>query len=170
MSESKRVVFDLDDTLIKTDLFSNVTTLRPGTEDLLKQLRGMGLDLILWTTAGQGWIDRVFSQFPDILENFSQVITAEDADMLLGPLKDQADKFGQDDPRNWCLKSLGKYHGNGGKYPPAVKARYLVDNADAAAYTARVMETFEHISPNSLESDKSPDEWAKRVARALLGK
>lgn len=88
MSEAKRVVFDLDDTLIKTNIFSMVTTLRPGAEDLLKQLRADGLDLILWTTSGQGWVKKVFDQFPGLSENFSQVITAEDADRLLGSLKD----------------------------------------------------------------------------------
>ncbi len=168
MSEIKRVVFDLDGTLIQSDPEGRTITLRPGAEDLLRQLKNNGLDLILWTTAGQGWADRVFAQFPDLQENFSQIITAANMGKYLKPLRAKAARLDKDDPRTWCLKTLSE-GGGGGKYPPAVNARYLIDDVTAAAYTAKVMGTFEHIFPNSKESDSSPDDWAKRVAQALLG-
>ena len=169
MSEAKRVVFDLDETLINIDYFpEELLTLRPGAEELLDSLLAGGLELILWTTATKAHVDKVFNQFPGLRQNFSQVITREDSPKLLEPLRDEAGRFDRDDPRRWKFNTLSQ-GGAGGKYPPAISAQYLVDDAEVTAHTAGILKTFERISPNSLESDTVPDEWAKRVAQALLG-
>lgn len=135
---------------------------------MLDSLQAGGFELILWTTAAKAHVDKVFNRFPGLRQNFSQVITREDSPKLLEPLRDEVGQFDRDDPRRWKLETLSQ-GGAGGKYPPAVGARYLVDDAEVAAHTAGILKTFERISPNSLESDTAPDEWAERVAQALLG-
>src|SRR3989339_1941143 len=107
-SERVRVVFDLDETLINTNA-DRVVTLRPGTERLLAELKAADLDLILWTTARRQWVDEVFSQFPGLRTNFSKIITADEADRFLNPLRNEAvnlAKIDKNDPRVWCLKTL----------------------------------------------------------------
>jgi len=174
MTELKRVVFDLDGTLIP-QVSGEITQvevpdLRSGAKELLNKLKEENFDLVLWTTSPGSWVEKVFGRHPDLEPFFSQVITADNMGRYLDPLTVEAAKLKTDDPRRWCLETLGEYHGGGGKYPPAVGAKYLIDDVNAAASTAEIMGTFKHIFPNSKESDSSPDEWAKRVAQALLGK
>ena len=156
---AERIVFDLDQTLTSGfKVYDNVLP-RPGAEWLLTQLVSLDHTLILWTSAGSGWVQEVARIVP-YLSLFSEVYTSDQpppteevAKLLKYPRNSDQWKLGQRIHK--ILKGLGKY-------PPLVGGRILVD--DRPPFTT---EGFMWVYSNS-EENEPEDEWARRVLQALL--
>lgn len=71
----KRIVFDMDNTLV--DEFGS--TLRPGITGLLKELKGRGCELYLWTSSTRGRAREILS-LHNLDRYFSKCVFREDYD------------------------------------------------------------------------------------------
>jgi len=72
----KRIVFDMDNTLV--DEFGS--TLRPGITALLKELKGRGCELYLWTSSTRGRAKEILS-LHGLDRYFTKCVFREDYDL-----------------------------------------------------------------------------------------
>jgi len=73
------VAFDMDETLTRAigESPNKFYDLRPGMEQLLKDLKAEGVRLVLWTSAGSGSVRRMFGNHPHLLNLFNLVIASD---------------------------------------------------------------------------------------------
>lgn len=159
MAEAKtRVVFGLKGTL------ADGSEWRPGAKELLKKLQTENVVPVVWTTVPLRAARNVYAKLDGFHDLVREVFTKERSAVLLSGLAKQMTASGNPEK----VELAKRINPNDlVKIPAAVGSGILVDSNVVLRQEAREFGSVV-IDPAPLPEDTSPDQWAGRVAAAIL--
>lgn len=145
-------------------LVNNGLDWMPGAKELLGELKSKGISVIVWTNNVKPATDRIVSLLDGYSDLVQTTVTEEASKALLNDLAGSMISSGDPSKIELARKMKTMYMP---KIPAAVGSNILVDDELVLREIAERLGAIV-IDPTPTDEDISPDQWADRVAVAIL--